>query len=356
MKIVHVTYGFQLGGIETMLHNIANEQASSGHEVSIIVINDIVNKELRATLDDRIRFICLKRKVGSRSFIHIFKLNLAIHAIRPDIIHLHYSSIARFLFDPFHKLHVCVTLHAMCTRQNSEYLYKTRHIYAISDVVKEDIMKWTGLDSETIYNGIDPGLIKTRESDRRGKEFRIVQVSRLVHTIKGQHILIQAVYELVKKGYSNIKLDLIGSGESLEYLTNMVNELKISGNVSFLGARSQNYIFSHLCRYDLFVQASLYEGFGLTVAEAMAAKVPVLVSETDGPMEVIDYGKCGYYFKNGDVADCASKIEMFINGQNDAAKTEEAYKRVLNNFDVKVTAAAYIRKYEEIIAESGRRN
>ena len=42
MKILHVTYGFQLGGIETMLRNIANEQAGLGHDVSIMVINDIV--------------------------------------------------------------------------------------------------------------------------------------------------------------------------------------------------------------------------------------------------------------------------------------------------------------------------
>ncbi len=335
-----------------MLRNIADEQVKTGHDVSIIVINDIVNGELRETLDSRINFICLKRKVGSRCPLHIFRLNRAIRAIAPDIIHLHYSSIARYLIDPLHRLKVCVTLHAMCTRQNSEYLYKTKHIYAISDVVREDIREKTGLDSETVYNGIKPELIKTRkESLRPGKEFKIVQVSRLVHTIKGQHILLKAVSQLVDKGYRNIRLDFIGEGESLECLSGMAKEAGIENNVRFLGAQSQSYIFTHLCEYDLFVQASLYEGFGLTVAEAMAAKVPVLVSETDGPMEVIDYGRCGYSFKNGDAEDCADKIEMFINGRNDAGITEAAYKRVLDTFDVKVTAADYISKYKEIISQ-----
>lgn len=356
MKIVHVTYGFQLGGIETMLRNIANEQAGLGHDVSIMVINDIVNSELRDSLDDRIRFICLERKVGSKSLVHILKMNRIIHVIKPDIVHLHYSSISRFLVDPLHKLNVCVTLHAMCTKQNSEYLYKTRHIYAISNVVKEDIKRCTGLNSETVYNGVKAELIKTKKGNRQNKEFKIVQVSRLVHTIKGQHILVKAVSELVGKGYKNITLDLIGGGESLEYLSDMVKELKIEKHVRFLGAQSQSYIFEHLCEYDLFVQASIYEGFGLTVAEAMAAKVPVLVSQTDGPMEVIDYGKYGYYFKNGDVEDCAAKIELFINGRNDANITEAAYMRVSEVFDVKATAANYIRKYNEIVAHDRKQS
>ena len=356
MKIVHVTYGFQLGGIETMLCNIVNEQSGLGHDVSIIVINDIVNSELRESLDDRIRFICLKRRVGSKSFVHVLKLNRVIYSIGPDIIHLHYSSIARYLFDPLRKLNVCVTLHAMCTKQNSEYLYKTRHIYAISNVVKEDIKRCTGLNSETVYNGVKAELIKTKKENRQDRDFRIVQVSRLVHTIKGQHILIKAISELVGKGYEHVTLDLIGGGESLEYLSDMVKELKIEKHVRFLGAQSQSYIFEHLCEYDLFVQASIYEGFGLTVAEAMAAKVPVLVSDTDGPMEVIDYGKYGYYFKNGDVEDCAAKIELFINGKNDANITEAAYMRVSEVFDVKATAANYIRKYKEIISYSPKQS
>lgn len=39
MKIVHITFGFGLGGIETMLHNIANEQVKLGHDIYIVVIN-----------------------------------------------------------------------------------------------------------------------------------------------------------------------------------------------------------------------------------------------------------------------------------------------------------------------------
>ena len=47
MKIVHITYGFGLGGIETMLHNIANEQVKLGHEIHIIVMKMRRNSKIK---------------------------------------------------------------------------------------------------------------------------------------------------------------------------------------------------------------------------------------------------------------------------------------------------------------------
>lgn len=358
MKILHVTYGFQLGGIETMLRNIANEQAGLGHDVSILVINNAVNDELREKLDKKIRFTCLKRKVGSKSIISVFKFNKIIRRINPDIIHLHYASIIRFLVDPFGKFNLCATQHEMCPKQDYKYLRKVKYLYAISDVVKADIKKRTGLESETVYNGINPEYIKTKDASvKPGENINIVQVSRLMHEIKGQHILIRAIEKLVhEKGCRNIKLYLIGDGYSRKYLENMVKEKKLTQNIHFVGAKNQSYVFEHLCEYDLFVQPSINEGFGLTVAEAMAAKVPVIVSDIDGPMEVIGYGQYGCYFKSGDADDCAEKIELFLNGNYEPEKIESAYRKVRQCYDVKITSAKYIEKYRTIINNASSRS
>lgn len=103
--------------------------------------------------------------------------------------------------------------------------------------------------------------------------------------------------------------------------------------------------YDHLCNYDLFVQPSIYEGFGLTVAEAMAARVPVLVSSGQGPEEVIGNGKCGYVFKNGDQTDCAAKIRIFLEGKDDKSLVESAYERVWKLYNIKVTVQTYLDKY-----------
>lgn len=350
MKVVHITYGFGLGGIETMLHNIANEQVALRQKIFILVINDIINNELKNSLDPRVKFICLKRKVSSKSILPFIKLNYLLFKINPDIIHLHYSSIARLIFIPSLLHKTCVTQHDVCNKQNSKYLYKCKRIYAISNIVKSDIKKWTGLDSEVVLNGIDVDKIKYQQySQTETKLFKIVQVSRLMHEKKGQHILIQAVNKLIRQGYNQIRLDFIGDGKSHEYLEELVKELDMKEYVRFLGSKDQSYIYEHLCDYNLFVQPSIYEGFGLTVTEGMAAKIPVLVSENQGPLEIIDYGKYGYSFKNKDIDDCATKIKIFLNEQNDKNMLEKAYHRVLEMYNVKITAETYLRRYKEFI-------
>lgn len=349
MRIAHITYAFGLGGIETMLRNIANEQTGAGHEVHVIVINNSVNGELFNSLDRRIVFRCIGRRPGSKNPLPYIRLNILLRSIGADVIHLHYSSIARFVWLPSLKHRLCETQHDVCNEQNSHYLYKCRRIYAISNVVQTDIAKWTGLKSEVVLNGVDVDSISHANGGRKPNVFRIVQVSRLMHEKKGQHILINAVCQLVKRGYSEIHLDLIGDGESREYLEKHVSELGMRDYVSFLGAKDQSYIYTHLCEYDLYVQPSIYEGFGLTVTEAMAAKVPVLVSENQGPLEIIDNGRFGYSFKNKDADDCAAKIELFLKGENDKTMVEKAYARVQALYNVKVTAATYLQKYKEFI-------
>ena len=348
MKVIHLTYGFGLGGIETMLTNIANEQAVFGYEVHIVVINDIVDNGLKMTLDKRVYFHCLMRKLGSKSPLPYLQLNWLLKKLDGDVIHLHYSSIARYIQLPDLKKKLCVTQHDVCNLGNSKYLYKSKRIYAISNIVKEDIWQKAYLKSEVVMNGIRPELIDNTPHII-GETYRIVQVSRLMHEKKGQHVLIKAVAKLVEKGYRNISLDLIGNGESLKYLKNLVENLGINSYVNFLGKREQSYIFAHLHDYDLFVQPSIYEGFGLTVTEAMAAKVPVLVSENQGPLEIIDNGRFGYSFKNKDADDCAAKIEQFLKGENDMTMVEKAYVRVQALYNVKVTAATYLQKYKEFI-------
>lgn len=350
MKVVHIIYSLGLGGIETMLRNIVNKQVNVvEHEIHLIVINNLVNKELFNSLDKRIHVHCIGRHIGSKNPVPYIRLNIMLRKIEPDVIHLHYSSIARFIFLPSLKKKLCVTQHDVCNKQNSNNLWRCKRIYAISNVVQDDILKWTGLKSEVVFNGIDVDAIKCRQRNTVNKIFRIVQVSRLMHEKKGQHILIKALDQLIKKGYNQISLDLIGEGESYKYLVDLVKELNMDHYVNFLGAKDQSYIYKHLCEYDLFVQPSIFEGFGLTVTEAMVAKIPVLVSANQGPMEIIDNGRYGYYFKNQDFKDCAAKIELFLKGNDDKSMIDKAYHRVVDLYNVELTAKAYLDKYKDFI-------
>ena len=92
---------------------------------------------------------------------------------------------------------------------------------------------------------------------------------------------------------------------------------------------------------------SRFEGFGLTVAEAMAAKIPVVVSNVPALLEVVDNGQCGYIFESNDYQSLANIIEKVIRNY-DLGIIERAYERVKNTYDVSITARRYLEEYGKV--------
>ena len=346
MKIVHVNWTFGLGGIETMLVNIANEQVNAGHDIHIVIMeHGLVEHSFLKELHPSIKIHYAHRRYGAMDMIAVLRFNWILERIRPDVIHLHGSTVYKYILDPRLRK-ICVsTLHDMPHAKNTGCISKISKVFAISNSVAEELFKYKGVKAIVNFNGIRPELFKVKEQKQHGGIFRIVQVSRLMHEKKGQDILIKAGGELAKMGYSDFSIDFIGDGDSLAYLQQLANDCDIADKVYFLGSKTQQYIFEHLCDYDLFVQPSRFEGFGLTVAEAMAAKVPVLVSNNQGPAEIIDNGKYGYFFEVDNVQACVEKMVLFLRNENDWGMIDLAYQRVFELYNVKKTASIYLERY-----------
>lgn len=367
MKITHIFWNLGFGGIETMLINIANTQIKLGIEVSIIIINNIYEETLIQALDKKVSLYIIGRKTGSLDFRFIAKVNKILNEIKPDIIHLHRSDIASILAKQYLKK-TCVTLHALPKGEikpqnilkqlwnkvsrtpkpysNVTYINHIPYIFSISNSVKEELKMQYNIESSVIYNGIDTKQFKTKKSGTHNSPLRIVMVSRLEHDKKGQDLLIKAASRFKGK----ITVDFIGTGSSFEYLKQLTYKLHCESFIKFLGKQDQHYIITHLGNYDLFVQPSRWEGFGLTVAEALAAEVPVITSEGQGPAEVICGNKYGWTFENGNVDDLTNKIEYILNHYYEATeKAQLAKEYVYKNFDIYSTVNAYLNAYKKII-------
>jgi len=355
IRIVHAWHAMGFGGVETMLVNIVNKQAET-EDVTLLVINEPFEESLLQQIDKKVRLVRIGRRIGSKSPWPVFRLNYILLKLRPDIIHLHSPNMIKFVVPFIFVSKLCVTMHDICFAKNPNVpkLRRFRHIFAISQTVKESIARFTGLDSVVIPNGILPRTPCRPRMPQDGDEFRIVQVSRLLHYRKGQHLLIRALDELKKQGFDGVRLDFIGTGKSLSYLEELVRELSLQKEVRFLGAKSQEYIFRCLCEYDLLVQPSLFEGFGITVVEAMAVKLPVLVSANEGPFEIIGQGKYGFYFKNGDFLDCAEKIKKIMTEGVPSGMLELAHERAQTLYNVNRTAQRYLEEYRKILERCPR--
>ena len=346
MKIIHVIFSFNTGGAETMLVDIVNEQCKT-NKVELIIVNNVVNKALIVKINDHVKIHFLNRKPGSRNPFPILKFNYIVFKINPTVIHFHNHNAINLL-QLKTKAFICLTIHSLNVPIIN--LYKFKKLFSISNAVQEDIFLRSGINSVVVYNGIRFEDIEINRNYTKTEKFKIIQVSRLDHENKGQDILMKAINILVnQKGINNIQLDFIGEGSSLEYLKNLAIELNIENYVNFLGMKTRGFIYKELKHYQLLVQPSLFEGFGLTIVEGMAAKIPVLVSDIDGPMEIINNGRHGFHFKTGDENSCANQLYEIINDYHADKimdKTNEAYSHAKENFNIQKTAQNYIKNYE----------
>ena len=326
-----------------MLVNIINEQVKT-ETVHLFIINDFIDNFIVEKISPLCKIYKLNRKPGGKNPFKIVKLNYWIWQFSPDIIHVHSYRVSKLIFGSWN---IVRTIHGM--NNNPEEYPRMKALYSISDIVKEFSEK-QGFHSKVVLNGIKISEMNTcKNVEARKDRYKLVQVSRLYVKDKGQDILLNALGKLVRGGISNFEMHFIGTGSSEAMLKDIANELNISNKVIFEGLKSQEYIYEHLCEYDCFIQPSRCEGFGLTVAEAMAAKVPVLVSDIQGPMEVIGYGKYGMSFKSEDVDDLADKLKIILQGGFDYSLVDKAYEHVCKEYDVSKTAQKYIDEYTKVI-------
>lgn len=347
MKICHVLWGLTYGGIETIVVNIANNQKAMGHEVHLLIINNLFDSALLQRIAPGVKFHSVGREPGSKNPAPILRLNGMLMGIHPDIVHFHHARMFKYVAPVFRR-HWCVTHHTQWDGTLRRYFEQTPNLFTISHMVGEELSA-EGVKNTVVVNGIDATRFRRKTSYEVGpRPFRIVMVGRLDHPWKGQDLLIEAVSKLRKRGV-DLQVDIIGEGKSRKLLEAQIRHLRLGNMVNLLGARSQDFLGEHLADYDLVVQPSRIEGFGLTVAEAMAAGVPVLVSDLEPLMETIDGGECGYSFPAEDTDALADSILNIMLNYDDRF-VEKGIERVRRLYDVTNTSAAYISEYEKIIA------
>lgn len=340
MKVVHLVWDFATGGIETMLADIIEEQ-SKLIDVFLIIVNNHITDTLLNQIPDNCHIYQLNKSRGSKNPISILKMNLILIRINPDIIHLHHGNMIRFVLPFWHR--IC-TIHSTVFNPNDYKSNKIRY-YAISDIVRHKAQEANLPNIEQISNGIPVGKIKVRLHNK-SDVIKIIQVGRFSFSIKGQDLLLLAANELLnRRNIIKFEIHFVGYGPDEFKMVEMIKRYNLEKHVFIDGHKSRQNILETLCDYDLFIQSSRYEGFGLTLAEAMAAKLPVISSDVEGPLEILDSGRYGVLFHSNDYMDLVDKIEYIINTSYSEDLIEKAYRRVCSSYNIKNTALQYVDEY-----------
>lgn len=140
---------------------------------------------------------------------------------------------------------------------------------------------------------INTGMMKDWAAKEKphwsGKGIKLLSVGRLQRQ-KGFDLIPDIALRLKSSGI-DFQWIIIGEGALYDDISQQIESLGLSGNVSLAGAKENPYPYFASC--DIYVQPSRYEGYCLTLAEARVFARPILATHFDGANEQLEEGKCG---------------------------------------------------------------
>ena len=242
--------------------------------------------------------------------------------------------------------------------------YEAWRVVCCSDYMVQHV-KWAfGLPNDKLAmvpNGVNPrlydGLEKQDLRDFRLKyalpqEKIVLYVGRLVYE-KGIHILINAVPKILAK--TDAKFVIVGSGYMQEQLSNIVKSMGLEHKVLFTGFVDEENLLKLQKVADVSVVPSLFEPFGIVALEAMAAKSPVVVSDTGGLGEIVEHDMTGVKVYPNNTDSLAWGITKILTDTNYSRKLREnAYKKILEKYDWDKIALQTRHMYEAVLGEYGK--
>ncbi len=294
------------------------------------------------------------------------KLVSIVERYNLDILHVHYAiphAYAAYMAKQMLKekgieIPIVTTLHGTdITLVGSHPFYKTAVEFSInnSDVVtavsenlRNDTLRLFDIkkDIEVIYNFIDfekyPS-IKDKDCKRialaKEDEKIIVHVSNFRPVKRIEDVI--TIFDKIQK-VMPAKLLLVGDGPERENADLQVKQLGIREKVLFLG--NSDEVNKILCYADLFLLPSQTESFGLAALEAMAAKTPVISSNSGGLPEVNVHSVTGFTSNVGDTETMAKNAIYIL---EDDQRLEEFKIRAHDNAR-KFSIEKILPLYEEV--------
>ena len=227
------------------------------------------------------------------------------------------------------------------------------HIVTVSECSKIDIAEEFSINLSkfrVVYNGIMKEYFYPVNNKLR-PENSIIVTNSADTPLKGLRYLLEAVSIVREK--QSVKLTVIGEPKKNGIIKKLVEELRISDIVHFTGRIANEEFADYYSKATIAVVPSLYEGFGLPAAEAMACGVPLISTSGGALPEVV--GDAGIIIPPADAASLAREIIYLFNNPDQRKKFSRAgIERVDAIFNWPQAAREMVEVYREAIDGYGR--
>jgi glycosyltransferase involved in cell wall biosynthesis len=368
------------GGAERVVAELAQRLPAEGFRTSVVCLEDetaVVGAELREHGVDvtGLRISRFRTLAAAKALAQYCSDTLRHGGPHRRLIlhsHLHHANLAtrlclrRLLPTERAGVRVVSTVHIVERRFRPWQFLLDRltaqHAEAevcVSPAVARYQQHRTGLPESffhVIENGVDLARFRPAATGNSRGETKqaglcdVVSVGRL-NRQKDFETLLRA-WQVVEQRHHRARLTIAGEGPQRQRLQRLIDALQLRRAVL---AGFVSDIPRLLRDADLYVQSSLWEGQPLAVIEAMASRLPIVVTDGDGLPETVDNGRTGLVVPRSDPPGLAGAILHFLNDPAQARTcAAAAHDAAIRRFSVTRMVTEYAELYRRLLQRQGR--
>jgi len=325
--LVTVPWWQRLAGAEAVLHTILEGAGESGHDVELVFFQDgpwpaeLREAGLRVDIIPAGRLRQLHRWGTT-----VIRLAALFRDRRPDLI-LNWSMTTQLYGAPAAILaglsdRVLWWQHSIakpCGLDHCAHFLPARAILCYSTAaVRAEARLWPHRRAVLIPAGVRPFLGSKHAPMKLPSGVPIVGIVGRLQAWKGQDRLLEAQAILRRRGYP-MHLVIVGGdsyGLSPEYarsLPELISRLGLDDAVTLTGEVPDATPFIE--QFDILVNASDPEPFGLVLLEGMAAGVPVVAVDSGGPQDIVEHERTGILARSGKPEDLAAALTRLLSSE-----------------------------------------
>lgn len=354
-KIIFVTKALWIGGIETALVNLLKYFDYDKYDVTLLVLKaeldmlDQIPPKCRVMIADREKTVTFQKRYRYSKLFHLTEetdnpsrlhriMMWTIPMIRwtENRLYIRYikKQMQRGQFDTAVIYSDVAGETAVRAIKADKYMMfyhhgAMRHVYhdkivykkcnkiiavsahqaeALRNFVPRYVDKIIAVNNLADVNGIRVKSQETIPEKFDKGYFNIVTCGRISKE-KGMDLAVEACNRLIANGYKKIRWWIIGGGPAYNDVKKMVQKLELESYVYMPGMKENPY--PYIAKADLYVQPSRFEGYPMSILEAVILKKIVISTNNKGAEEMLKNLKCGILCKI-DSTDLAEKISSII--------------------------------------------
>ncbi|MDH3679522.1 MAG: glycosyltransferase [Acidimicrobiia bacterium] len=365
-RCLWLTKGLGRGGVERLLVDMLPLVDTERWEIDVAYVlpwKDNFHRELE---DRGARVTCLgSGGIGDPRWT--VRLRRLMRQRDYDVVHSHSpvpASVARLLRGQrsspafVHTEHNVWSRYHWATRlANSATYHRNTAVIAVSDSVAESIeplVRGRCPQPVTIHHGTVITTIEPWSSEERAKRraalgvpaggFVIGMVANLTPK-KNHRLMLEAMAG--DGAQQRAHLVLVGLGPLEDEIRAAAEELEIADRTTFLGSRDD--VPELLPLFDLFVLSSRFEGFPISLVEAMATGLPCVATSVGGIPEVLVDGENGLLVESGDREGLRAAITKLMDDPGLAAVLGQRARATAEQLDLRMAVRAMEALYDSAL-------